>query len=52
MFSGRETYVSALENVYLRFGKHRINKYVFLFVCLGFQMFFRIFRKELLAGSI
>ena len=50
MFSGRETYVSALENVCLRFGKHRINKYVFLFVCLGFQMFFRIFRKELLAG--
>ena len=40
MFSGRETYVSALENVCLRFGKHRINKYVFLSVCLGFQMFF------------
>ena len=40
MFSGRETYVSALENVCLRFAKHRINKYVFLSVCLGFQMFF------------
>lgn len=59
MFLRAKLYVFRTGNVRFCVGKrmsplwkNRINKYVFLSVCLVFQMFFRIFRKELLAGSI